>query len=87
MDKLDEIIKSQETFDKDYSNISIKDCKNVALRFAEHILKEASENVDVTLEPMGWLAEQHLSDPLIAGIDYELNVSRESIKEVLNKYL
>lgn len=45
--------------------------------------KVISENVEADFEPMGWLAEQHLSTPFIAGEDYEVPVSRHSI---LNAY-
>lgn len=45
--------------------------------------KVISENVEADFEPMGWLADHHLNDPFIAGEDYEIPVSRQSI---LNAY-
>jgi len=46
-------------------------------------LKRACGNVEAELEPLGWLAEQHLTLPFIAGEDYEIGISSSSI---LNAY-
>jgi hypothetical protein len=66
---------------------SIESIHKYMIEFAKlHCIEQAkviSENVEADFEPMGWLAEQHLSTPFIAGKDYEVPVSRHSI---LNAY-
>lgn len=48
-------------------------------------LETAAENVNADFEPMGWLAEQHISSPFIPGEDYEIGISRGSITELFDK--
>ena len=59
--------------------------KELMIEFAklhvEAALKEASEKVEADLEPMDWLAEQHLSSPFIEGEDYAIGICRNSILE------
>jgi len=59
----------------------------IVIRFAKikvtEALQAASENADADFEPMGWLAEQHLIEPFVAGEDYEIGIHRNSI---LNAY-
>ena len=80
------MIKTAEEFLKG-KPFSIESINQHMIDFAKlHVteaLKEASEKVDADFEPMGWLAEQHLTSPFIAGEDYEIGISRESI---LNAY-
>jgi hypothetical protein len=70
-----------------YEMVKLSQAVKMAKKFAElHCIEQAeviSENVEADFEPMGWLAEHHLNDPFIAGEDYEIPVSRQSI---LNAY-
>ena len=57
--------------------------KDAMIHFARlHVkaaLQKASEKAEANFEPMGWLAEQHLSENFKEGEDYEIGISRESI--------
>jgi hypothetical protein len=83
----EDILKAKETYDEEYPTVSISDATEAMIEFAklhvEAALKTAAGNVEADLEPMGWLAEQHLNSPLIIGEDYEIGISRNSI---LNSY-
>ena len=78
------IIKNDRDFRLSKSGEYISD---LLIEFAKlHCIEQAeviSENVEADFEPMGWLADHHLNDPFIAGEDYEIPVSRQSI---LNAY-
>lgn len=52
----------------------LKEVWNAALDLAAGV-------VDADLEPMGWLAEKHMEEPLKAGEDYEIGIHRSSILE------
>jgi len=62
---------------------SVSNVEDVMIAFAtmhvEAALQAAASNVHAELEPMNWLAEQHMSMPLILGEDYEIGISRQSI--------
>jgi len=79
------ILKNKETYDEEYPTVSISDAIEAMIEFAKlHVqaaLKTASEKADADLEPMGWLAEQHLVEPFIEGEDYEIGINRNSILE------
>ena len=80
---LEEIIKGQETYEEGFSTLSIEDCKQVALQFAEHVLQKASEHADADLELISPEAEAAFeSRNLEEGVDYEVGVSRKSILDV-----
>ncbi len=58
---------------------SIEDVREYMTKAFNLGLQVASENVEADFEPMGWLAEQHMEDPFIAGEDYEIGIHRNSI--------
>ena len=84
---LDILIPFKENVSKEENEDSLKQNIGVLTDWVRlHCIEQArviSENVEADFEPMGWLAEQHLSTPFIAGEDYEVPVSRHSI---LNAY-
>lgn len=87
--KVIDFIRNTKTFGfgGDFNNISIDDAKEAMIQFAKHHVKLALEaaagNVEADFEPMGWLAEQHATEPFKAGEDYEIGINRHS---VLNSY-
>jgi len=90
------MIPTAETVLFDYSinneidNLSRESKELIAYKCIEftriHCIEQArviSENVEADFEPMGWLTEQHLNTPFIAGEDYEVGVN---IHSILNAY-
>lgn len=59
--------------------------KTVQIDAIEATCKRCAEEAEADFEPLGWLAEQHMSSPFIEGEDYEVPVIRTSILEVADK--
>jgi len=59
--------------------------KQIQIETIETTCKRCAEEAEANFEPLGWLAEQHMSIPFIEGEDYEVPVIRTSILEVTDK--
>ena len=86
---LDNMITAEEFFYELYPDAYIEHCdiKNAMIEFAKlHVkaaLEGASEKVEAEFQPIGWLADQHVSSSFIEGEDYEISIS---IQSILNAY-
>ena len=99
MNKLDEIIQKQNlqngfvTYPFTGREIlSVKECKQIAIEFAKHILEEAADNANLIGKPYHNQSRPiEYSDGVYEcrsnDSDYQWRVNRESITEILNKYL
>lgn len=81
MNKLDEIIANEAgkyyKIDPDDGAYTEKEVRQIALEFAKHILEEAAENA--------YVDSSYVQGCCMDSDDYTVN--KQSITEVLNKYL
>lgn len=59
--------------------------KSAQIDAIEAACKRCAEEAEADFEPLGWLAEQHMSSPFMEGEDYEVPVIRTTILEVADK--
>jgi hypothetical protein len=74
---------SGNSIESDFLNV-IKQAQEDAIREA---VKACAESADADFTPIGWLAQQHLDNPFIAGEDYEVYVIESSILSITDKLI